>query len=163
VSIVLKESLLRYPVFGTILRAIDPIVVRREKPREDLKVVLKEGQAALGAGRFVLVFPQHTRSLVFDPASFNSIGVKLAQRSDVPVVPLALKTDFLGIGKLVKDIGRLDRSKTVQFRIGPPMHVEKDTRKVHAETVSFIAAQLREWGGLVRDQQSEADGAEPEP
>jgi 1-acyl-sn-glycerol-3-phosphate acyltransferase len=113
--------------------------------------VLVEGKESLEAGRSVLVFPQSTRSPVFDPAVFNSLGVKLAARSGVPVVPLALKTDFSGIGPIVKEWGRVDRRKTVHFRFGEPLDPSSGGRTTHAAVVDFIAGSVREWGGMVAE------------
>ena len=95
-----KESLLKYPFFGPVLGSREPIVVGRSNPREDLVAVLEGGEARLKQGRSVIVFPQSTRSSVFDPAHFNTIGVKLAKRAGVPVIPVALKTDAWGNGNL---------------------------------------------------------------
>ena len=66
VTFVVKESLVNYPHFGWVLRARDPVVVKRQNPREDLATVLKEGAARLAAGRSIIIFPQSTRSPVLD-------------------------------------------------------------------------------------------------
>ena len=78
-SYVVKRSLVDYPVFGDLVRSRDPVVVDRTNPREDLKTVMEEGARRLEQGRSLVIFPQHTRSVDFDPKQFNSIGVKLAK------------------------------------------------------------------------------------
>ena len=118
VAFVVKKSLVEYPVFGHLMRSRDPIVVGRTNPREDLKAVLEGGAERLRSGISIVVFPQKTRSALFDPAAFNSIGIKLAKRAQVPVVPLALKTDAWGNGALVKDFGKIDPAKAVHFAFG---------------------------------------------
>ncbi len=145
-AVVIKEDLLKYPLFGSIMRAIEPISVGRRNPREDLKNVLVQGRACLESGRSVMIFPQATRSAVFDPSALNSLGVKLAKKAGVPVIPLALKTDFQGNGRIVKDIGPLDRSKTVYFRFGPPLEVKGNGRETHESVVRFIVESLKAWG-----------------
>ncbi|MBI2362113.1 MAG: 1-acyl-sn-glycerol-3-phosphate acyltransferase [Elusimicrobia bacterium] len=142
---VIKESLLRYPFLGAFARATEPIAVGRKNPREDLKAVLEQGRACLAAGRSVVLFPQATRSAVFDPEGFNSLGVKLARSAGAPVVPLALKTDLQANGRWVKDIGPLDRTKTVRFRYGPPVKVEGTGKEANAAVVRFIQSCLAEW------------------
>jgi len=112
ITYVIKQSLLEYPVFKYVMRSRNPIAVSRSNPRQDLKTVLEEGVARLGDGVSVIVFPQTTRSHSFDRQQMSSIGVKLAKRAGVPVVPIALKTDCWNNGSLVKDCGRLDPSKT---------------------------------------------------
>ena len=99
VTFVVKKSLTTMPFFGAVMRSRDPIVVGRVNPREDLSAVLNGGVERLKKGVSIIVFPQSTRSSVFDERHFNSIGVKLARRAGVPIVPLALKTDAWGQGK----------------------------------------------------------------
>jgi hypothetical protein len=45
------------------------------------------GLARLKQGISIVVFPQTTRMVDFDASQFNSIGVKLAKKAGVPVVP----------------------------------------------------------------------------
>ena len=47
----------------------------------------------------VWVFAQTTRELLLDPKKFNTLGIKLAKRARVPVIPVAVKTDAWGMGK----------------------------------------------------------------
>ena len=150
-TFVVKESLLRYPVFSSIMRAVNPVSVARANPREDLKVVLIEGQRRLESGLSVVIFPQATRSAVFNPAEFNSLGAKLAKRAGVPVVPVAVKTDFARNGKWMKDFGRVDRSLPLHFRYGAPLTVGAREREAHEAVVRFITANLKEWGGHVAE------------
>lgn len=145
VTFVLKRSLTTMPFFGAVIRSRDPVAVDRVNPREDLARVLKEGAERLAAGISVIVFPQSTRTLRFDPHRFNSIGVKLAARAGVPVVPLALLTDAWGQGRLIKDVGRIDPSRPVRFRFGAPLRVDGHGREEHAAICAFIESALREW------------------
>lgn len=144
---VVKESLLRYPFFGKMLQGTGPISVGRKNPRDDLRAVLKDGEAALRGGRSVLLFPQATRDAKFDPNAFNSLGVKLAKAAGVKVTPLAVKTDFMRNGSLIKDIGPLDRSKRIHLRFGPPFAVSGNGREAHQTVIRFIQESLKEWAG----------------
>ena len=149
VAFVVKRSLVEYPIFGHLMRARDPIVVGRTNPREDLKAVLEGGAARLQAGISIVVFPQKTRSALFDPAAFNSIGIKLAKRAQVPVIPLALKTDAWGSGALLKDFGTIDPAKPVHFAFGEPLRVQGSGAAEHQQVVEFIRSNLVGWGGVV--------------
>jgi 1-acyl-sn-glycerol-3-phosphate acyltransferase len=144
-TFIVKKSLLTMPVFGPVMRSRDPVVVGRVNPREDLKTVLDEGVKKLKAGRSIIVFPQSTRSVVFDPSEFNSLGTKLASRAGVPIVPLALKTDAWGNGKYVKEFGPLDIMKKVHFAFGEPINVEGRGNDAHEKVVRFIQERLEEW------------------
>ena len=145
VTFVVKESLLDYPVFKYIMRWCDPVAVTRSNPRDDLKAVMVGGVARLAAGRSIIVFPQTTRTAAFDPEQFNTLGVKLARRAGVPVIPVALLTDVWGNGKLVKDFGRIDPSKKCFFAFGEPMAIEGRGDEQHERTVAFIQEHLAAW------------------
>ena len=149
VTFVVKQSLVDYPFFKHIMRARDPITVGRTNPREDLKAVLEGGAERLKHGTSLVIFPQTTRSEVFDPSQFNTIGVKLAKRAGVPVVPVALLTDAWGNGKYLKDFGRIDPSRTIHFSFGEPMTIQGRGDEEHQKIVEFITGKLKEWGGQV--------------
>ena len=149
VTFVVKEGLLKYPVLGIIIRAIHPIAVTRENPRQDLKTVINQGIALLSSGCSIIIFPQATRSATFNEAGFNSLGVKLAQRAGVPVVPVALKTDFQGNGKIFKDMGPVDPTKILYIKFGKPELVEGKAQDMHQRVIAFILQNLREWGARV--------------
>ena len=85
------------------MRSRNPIVVGRTDPRKDLEAVMNGGVELLKNGISIVIFPQSTRSVEFKPEEFNSLGVKLAKKAGVDVVPIALKTDFWGNGKLIKE------------------------------------------------------------
>jgi len=145
VTFVIKESLISYPFFKHVMRSRNPIVVGRANPREDLKTVLKEGQNRLNANISVVIFPQTTRSVSFDPTKFNSLGVKLARRCNVPVVPVALKTDAWGIGSRFKDIGEIRPDKTVHICFGDPLPVQGSGKEEHKIVSDFITNKLDVW------------------
>ncbi len=144
-TFVVKQSLVDYPVFKYIMRSRDPITVGRTNPRDDLRAVLEGGTERLKAGRSVVIFPQTTRTPVFDPAQFNTIGIKLAKRAGMPVVPIALTTGAWGNGMLLKDYGRIDPSKNARFAFGKPLRIRDRGAEEHQEIIEFIAGKLKEW------------------
>lgn len=144
-TFIVKHSLFNYPVFKHIVRSFEPIPVSRTNPREDLKTVLAGGEDRLGKGVSIIVFPQTTRTTSFEPDRFNSIGVKLAKRADVPVVPLAIVTDAWGNGKFLKDFGRIDPTKTVRFSFGAPLAVIGRGTDQNQQIIDYIATKLEGW------------------
>ena len=78
--------------------------------------------------------------------------MKLAKRADVPIIPVALKTDFQQPGRLCKDFGPVDRSKTIRFEFGGPITVTGNGKETHKEIVQFIVTRLRQWGAEVSSQ-----------
>lgn len=145
VTFVVKKSLVHMPFFGPVMRSCDPIVVGRINPREDLISVLDGGVKRLAQGISLIIFPQSTRSLVFDERRFNSIAVKLARKASAPLVPLALKTDAWGQGKKIKELGPVRPNLPVRYRFGTPLRVNGTGKEEHTAICSFIAAALAEW------------------
>jgi len=145
VTFVVKKSLVEYPVFKHVMRTREPVVVTREDPKADFRAVMEAGQERLGRGYCMVVFPQHTRQVRFEPEQFNTIGVKLARRAKAPVVPLALKTNAWENGRLIKDFGPFRPGRPVRFAFGEPMEVTGTGHKEHGEVISFIQGKLAGW------------------
>jgi len=142
VTFVVKESLLSFPFFKHVMQSLKPIVVGRDNPRADLKTVLDEGQNRLNANISVIIFPQTTRSSNFEPKMFNSLGVKLARRCNVSVIPVALKTDTWGMGRKFKDFGKIRPDKSVHITFSYPLLVQGSGKEEHKFVVDFIGKEL---------------------
>lgn len=146
VAFVVKESLTTHPVFGPIMRSVKCIAVSRTNPRDDLKRVLTDGAAMLKSGASVVIFPQATRTTFFDPEQFNTLGVKLAARAGVPVVPMALRTDFWANGRWVKDLGPICPERPIRVSFDAARPVRGTGREEQEAIVAFISKRLRAWG-----------------
>jgi 1-acyl-sn-glycerol-3-phosphate acyltransferase len=57
-----------------------------------------------------------------------------------------LKTDTWGIGRLFKDFGKIDPSKSVRIAFGEPIHVTGNGKQEHQEILTFIGDTLQRWG-----------------
>ena len=144
-SFIIKESLLKIPYFREILITLDAVTVTRENPREDLRKVLSDGKRVLTGGRSMVVFPQAMRSEEFDPEHFNTIGVKLAKSAGVPVLPFALKTDFIGIGRRFRDLGPVRPEREVWFEFAPPLEITGNGQEQQQQIISFIGDRVAAW------------------
>jgi 1-acyl-sn-glycerol-3-phosphate acyltransferase len=145
ITFIVKESLLSYPFFGTILHTLNPITVTQKNPREDLVNVLEKGLKILQSGRSVVVFPQGKRADYCDPSQFNTLGIKLAKRAGVLVIPIALKTDFWGQGKFITDFGPVGISSDIYFAFGKPMKIHGKGKDEHKKIITFICSHLAQW------------------
>lgn len=144
-TFVVKDSLVKLPLFGAVMRSRNPVVLGRKNPREDLVHLLREGCKRLEQGISLIIFPQSTRMPVFDPHKFNTIGEKLAKKADVPIIPLALKTDAWTAGSVIKEIGPIHAGLPVHFRFGEPQRVQGTGKELHEEFCQFISQSLDEW------------------
>lgn len=142
---VMKEELVKFPLFGAVSAARDPILVSRKNPREDLMAVLNQGSEKIAKGKSIVIFPQRTRTPFLVPSGFNTLGIKLAKRNNVPIIPVALISDAWGTGKILKDFGRIDPSKEVKISFGEPMKVTGNGSEEHERTIEFIKNKFIEW------------------
>jgi 1-acyl-sn-glycerol-3-phosphate acyltransferase len=146
VTYVVKTKLLHGFFWGPIMRSRNPIPVSRSDPRADLEVVLREGGARLAAGISVIIFPQGTRRDVFDRTQFNGLGARLASRTDVSLVPVAVKTDYWGSSGMLRGFGPVRRDRPVHIEFGEPLRVAGRGKAEHEHCVDFIESRLRAWG-----------------
>ena len=143
VTFVVKDALVKSWAFGPVMKSRDPIIVSRHNSREDLVNVITRGQEILAGGRSVAIFPQSTRRIEFRPEEFNSLGVKLASKAGVKVIPFALKTDFWLNGRFVKDLGPLDAAnRDVYFSFGEPMVIKGNGKEENNQIIAFIQKEL---------------------
>ena len=145
---VVKDSLSHLPFLRKAAIDMKLIPIGRKSPKEDLMTIFEKGQEALKNNYSILIFPQGARSKLFSSKKFSSIGAKLAEKANVPVVPIAVKTDIQltrpnGKGWF-KDFGTVDTSKDIRFRAGPLMRGK--ARDVNVEVFNWIKAHLDEWG-----------------
>ena len=143
---ILKESLAHYPLFSRVVKALRPVRVLRKNPVDDLRKVLSQGTEILREGRSVVVFPQGSRERLFDAATFNTLGVKLARHAGVPLVPLCVATDFLRIGEWQKDLfASIHPESTVRVACGPAIDPSLSQADMHRRSIVFVEETLRRW------------------
>lgn len=145
ISFVLKQSLTTYPLFQRVVNASNPIPVGRVNPREDFALIMEQGLTRLRQGIAVIIFPQTTRTPALDRRKFNSVGIKLAKKAGVPIIPLALKTDAWGVGAWHKDFGTVRPEIPVHFCFGQPLTITGPGKNEHEEIMEFIDWKLRAW------------------
>lgn len=148
VVFIMKEELVKYPLFGPVSAARHPILVGRTNPREDLLKAIEDGASRIKDGRSIIVFPQKTRSSSLECRSFNTLGEKIAKKNDVPVIPVAIVSDAWGNSpiKAIKDFGRIDPAKKVHFSFGEPIRVTGSGSDEHQAVLTFIKNKFIEWG-----------------
>ena len=149
--VVIKKELTEYPGFGKTMSTVNHIAVTRDNPRADFRLVMEKGVEFLNGGVSVLIFPQSTRNPVFLPSEFNTLGEKLAAKAGCSVIPVAVKTDLHGTGRLLKDFGAIDPNRPVRVAFGPPVDPQKEGRQTHDTILRYIGGQLRAWGLPVQD------------
>ena len=107
--------------------------------------MLEGGCERLQNGISIIVFPQTTRSETFEPEHFNTIGIKLAKRAKVPVIPIALCSDAWSNGTPIKEFGKIIPEKAVYYQFGEPLEIQGRGNAEHEAIVAFITERLADW------------------
>jgi 1-acyl-sn-glycerol-3-phosphate acyltransferase len=149
VTYVVKQKLLKGFFWGPIMRSRDPIAVSRKDPRADLEIVLRLGQERLASGLSVIIFPQGTRTESWKRQGFNSLGIKLALKAGVRIMPVAVKTDYWGSSGLFRGFGPIHRDRVVHIEFGDPLTLVGRGKAEHELCLDFIESRLREWGAKI--------------
>jgi len=129
---VLKRELMFVPVFGWALAVVQPIAINRKAGREAMKQVVEQGLLRLSQNRNVIIFPEGTRVAPGERKRYGIGGGLLAEKADVPVIPVAHNA-----GVFWKRRGLKKYPGNIQVVIGPPidttgMSAAEVTRQVEA-------------------------------
>lgn len=118
---VVKKELLWIPFFGWALSLLKPIAINRAYGSTAVRQVISRGTNYLSNGRWVLIFPEGTRTKPGTRKKYGLGGTVLAIHSGFPILPVALNagefwprrsyikkpgTIKIVFGPLIESIGR---------------------------------------------------------
>jgi 1-acyl-sn-glycerol-3-phosphate acyltransferase len=86
---VLKQELMRLPLWGALARRSGHIAVERDGGAAALRGMVRAGQAVLAEGRKVVIFPEGTRTQPGERARYHPGVAAMAMASGAPLVPVA--------------------------------------------------------------------------
>lgn len=137
---VLKRELLRIPLFGWGLAALDPIAIDRGSGVKAARRIVEQGAERLGRGLSVVVFPEGTRTAPGQPGRYQPGGGMLAEKTGLPVVPVAHNA-----GRYWPRNSFTKRSGIIRVVIGPPIaSAGKTAKQITEEAADWIEATAKE-------------------
>lgn len=113
-AVIVKRELLWVPFFGWGLAASDPISINRRNHSSAMQQVITKGKKCLEQGRWVLVFPEGTRTPSGKIGHYKLGGARLAHATGYPVLPIAHNA-----GRFWPKRQFIKRPGTVRVVIGP--------------------------------------------
>ena len=135
---VLKKELLRIPFFGWALASVKPIAIDRSKKLSALDQLLKQGKEHLQNGRWVIIFPEGTRSKPGSLRRFSLGGAALAAETGVPVLPVVHNAgEYWPPNQLIK------RPGTIRVKIGELIETQGlEPREINRRVREWIETEL---------------------
>lgn len=147
---VVADRLVNTPLIGPIVRASRAVTVTGRSARRDLTKLYAEVVPRLRDGEVFIVFPEGQRGRALDIGRFNSLGVKLARAAEVPLIPVALRTDAWGIGLRALYLAPVRPAIPMRLQILPPVPVGWPDQPARAASLHAIAEQVSAWGVPVK-------------
>lgn len=133
-STVLKEELMRIPLFGWALRFLKPIAINRNQKFKSLKKLISHGKDRLEEGISVLIFPEGTFFPKVVPEEYLKGSAALASSARYPILPIVHNSgEHWPPDKLLKIPG------TIRVVIGPAIHSENHSvDEIQKRAISWI-------------------------
>lgn len=137
---VFKRELMMIPVFGWALALTDPIAINRGAGRAAMKQLLKEGKKKLKAGKWMVLFPEGTRTQPGKTKKYKIGGALLAEKSGYPIIPIAHNAgEFWPKHSFIKWPG------CITVVIGPAIEVQgRKADEINTEVFDWIEGTMKE-------------------
>ncbi len=136
---VFKREILMVPFFGWGIGLLDMIHINRSRGKESFDDIVTQGIKKLAQGRWIVMFPEGTRTPVGSQGPYRSGGVRLAQRTGATIIPVATTSGHLWPKKgFVKSAG------TARVSFGPPIECgDRSTSDILLEVEQWIETEMR--------------------
>ena len=128
-----KAEVFRIPVIGTAMRWAGYVPIKRGE-KASYSVAMDQSSDWLRQGVSMIFFPEGTRSVDGKLRPFKSGAFRLAEKADVPILPIAL----IGTNELLEKRSIVPKPATVTIRILPP------SRRQETETQDAFIERIRE-------------------
>jgi 1-acyl-sn-glycerol-3-phosphate acyltransferase len=132
-TFVYKRELHWIPFFGWGMASLGMINIDRSRGQDAFEQVVTQGEAHLRDGWWIVIFPEGTRTAPGSTKRYKTGGPRLAVRTGVPVLPIALNSgEVWPRGLLIRRPGEITVS------IGKPI-------ETHGKTPDQVAAEVEGW------------------
>lgn len=130
-----KDSLYKVPLLGGWIDLIGCVAVEREDMRA-AAAAMRQVEELIESGKSLIIFPEGTRSKSDDMAEFKAGAVRIAARTGVPIIPVALGGVYRGL----EGNGYRVQPTRVHMDILPPV----DTKSLSRAEQKALAGRLHD-------------------
>ena len=150
-AVIAKRELLWVPFYGWGLAAVDPILINRSDKSTAMQQIIRKGKKCLQQGRWILVFPEGTRTVFGTAGKYHLGGARLAAATDALVIPVAHNAGYFWPRR-----GFIKKPGTVTVVIGPAIESKgRSPDEIMASAKSWIETTMLRIGSLVDKPASE--------
>ena len=136
---VIKKELLWVPFFGWALWMLESIAIDRSSGRKAINQIVEIGKQRLDKGRWIVIFPEGTRTAPGTRKRYGVGGSILAEKSGYPVVPVAHNAgEHWGRRSFLKKPG------TIKVVIGPVIESKGKTAiEINQQAETWIESTMQ--------------------
>jgi len=136
---VFKRELMYIPIFGWALALTDPIAINRGAGRVAIKQLINEGSEKLNQGKWMVLFPEGTRTAPGKTHKYKIGGALLAEKSGYPVIPVAHNAgEFWPRHSFIKWPG------TISVVIGPAIETQgRSADEINKDVFNWIETAMK--------------------
>ncbi len=136
---VFKRELLFIPFFGWGIWLLDMIHIDRRRGLDAFEQVVRQGTRKLAEGRWLIMFPEGTRTRVGSQGRYKAGGPRFAVRTGALVVPIAVNS-----GECWPRKAFLKRPGLITVSIGPAIaSTGKTPEQLGREVENWIESEMR--------------------
>jgi 1-acyl-sn-glycerol-3-phosphate acyltransferase len=129
----LKQELMKIPLFGLTVRRAGYIGIDRDDPRKAAKS-MRDAAERIASGASVLIFPEGTRSVDGTIQDFRTGAFHLAFKAGCDVVPVTMNGSYR---IMAKKSFRINKGSFV-MRIGNPIPVKEYSKKDMVKLMALV-------------------------
>jgi len=134
-----KDAIRKWPFIGWWLDAMDGLFINRTNPKEGLKTILTAIDR-INAGESCIIYPEGTRTKTKEIQPFKQGSLKLASKTGVPVIPMAV----LGTDDVFENNHVNLRPETVYLTIGKPIYLSELSKEDQLRSASYVQEIIEE-------------------
>lgn len=136
---VFKRELLYLPFFGWGIGLLDMIHIDRSRGNDAFEQVAHQGARKLAEDRWIIIFPEGTRTRAGSQGKYKTGGARLAVRTGAPVVPIAVNS-----GEFWPRRAFVLRPGTITVSIGPRIaSAGKSAEQLNEQVEAWIESEMR--------------------
>lgn len=151
---VIKRELMWLPFFGWGAYMMEPIALNRGSGKKAIEQLVEQGKDRLQKGRWIIIFPEGTRTAPGQHGRYRIGGAVLAERTGYAVTPVAHNAgEYWPRRQFIK------RPGVIQVRIGPPIEpANKTAQQILNETEHWIETEMAKISTLENHQHGRVQG-----
>lgn len=139
-AIIAKRELTWIPFFGWALALAGPIIINRKKKSSAMQQLITKGSKYLAENRWILIFPEGTRTAYGTVGNYRAGGARLAEATGAFIIPVAHNA-----GKFWPRRKFIKRPGTIHVKIGSPIETRgKNADQIMLETKNWIESAVKE-------------------